>query len=164
MILILMEICQLCNPPQSRVLARMGKAYAMYSLYPVSDYHALLVPIRHLKNESQLTSKENDDLLQLRRVLVRVVGDKSGLQSYNFGVNVGADAGQSEPHMAYHLIFRAKGDSGAPVGGVRAVIPSRADPSLHDDGNGIDKVSKWTEETKLEVQSLLHRDGMTVPT
>jgi diadenosine tetraphosphate (Ap4A) HIT family hydrolase len=145
-------------------LADTGKAYAIYSLFPVSEYHALLVPARHLESEFQLNREENDELLQLRRALVQVIGDKPGLHSYNFGANVGADAGQAEPHLHYHVIFRAKGDIGAPVGGIRAVIPSRADPSLLDDGNGIDKVTKWTEETKVNLQTLLHRDGISILT
>ena len=158
-----MERCLLCEPEQNRVLGDTGRVYAIYSLWPVSDYHALLVPKKHHDNESTLTSEENDELLQLRRALVGVIGEKFKMNAYNFGANVGVEAGQTSPHLHYHVIFRVPDDKGDSTGGVRAVIPSKSDPGLHEN-NGIDKVSKWTEETKMDLQTSLHRAGMKVPT
>lgn len=46
---------------------------------------------------------------------------------YNVGVNVGSSAGQSIFHVHIHLIPRYKGDHPNPQGGVRQVIPWKAD-------------------------------------
>jgi ATP adenylyltransferase len=156
-----MERCLLCEPERSRVLADTGKAYAIYSLWPVSDYHTLLVPWTHHDNESDLNREENDELLQLRKVVVGVIGEKYGITAYNFGANIGKEAGQTSPHLHYHVIFRVAGDAGDSTGGVRAVIKSKADPGLQE-GNGLDKVSKWTQETKTDFQTWVHRNGITV--
>lgn len=44
---------------------------------------------------------------------------------YNLGLNVGAIAGQTVPHVHLHLIPRYAGDVDQPRGGVRGVIPSK---------------------------------------
>ena len=51
---------------------------------------------------------------------------------YNFGINDGAAAGQTVPHLHIHLIPRYVGDRDDPRGGVRWVLP--------------DKAAYWTED------------------
>ena len=46
---------------------------------------------------------------------------------YNIGINDGAAAGQTVPHLHIHLIPRYAGDRGDPRGGVRWIIPEKAD-------------------------------------
>ncbi|NCU86103.1 MAG: HIT family protein, partial [Betaproteobacteria bacterium] len=46
---------------------------------------------------------------------------------YNIGVNDGAAAGQTVPHMHIHLIPRYQGDQPDPRGGVRWIFPDKAD-------------------------------------
>ena len=45
---------------------------------------------------------------------------------YNIGINDGAAAGQTVPHLHIHLISRYQGDQDDPRGGVRWVIPEKA--------------------------------------
>ncbi len=47
--------------------------------------------------------------------------------AYNIGINDGAAAGQTVPHVHMHLIPRFKGDRSDPRGGVRWIIPEKAD-------------------------------------
>ena len=46
---------------------------------------------------------------------------------YNVGVNVGRAGGQSVLHVHIHLIPRYAGDHPTPQGGVRQIIPWKAD-------------------------------------
>lgn len=46
---------------------------------------------------------------------------------YNIGINDGAVAGQTIPHLHIHLIPRYRGDMPDPRGGVRWIIPDKAD-------------------------------------
>ena len=46
---------------------------------------------------------------------------------FNIGINDGRAAGQTVPHLHVHLIPRYAGDSTDPRGGVRWVLPARAD-------------------------------------
>jgi diadenosine tetraphosphate (Ap4A) HIT family hydrolase len=47
--------------------------------------------------------------------------------SYNIGINDGPAAGQTVPHLHIHLIPRYKNDVDDPRGGVRWVVPKKAD-------------------------------------
>mgnify|MGYP000429671266 FL=1 len=46
--------------------------------------------------------------------------------SYNIGINDGPQAGQTVPHVHIHLIPRYAGDVKDPRGGVRWLIPEKA--------------------------------------
>ena len=46
---------------------------------------------------------------------------------YNIGINDGAAAGQTVGHLHVHLIPRYPGDQSDPRGGVRRIIPDKAD-------------------------------------
>ena len=58
-----------------------------------------------------------------RERLIKEVGP----DGFNIGVNIGEAAGQTVPHAHFHLIPRFYGDHPSPRGGVRAVIPGKAD-------------------------------------
>ena len=47
--------------------------------------------------------------------------------AYNIGINDGPAAGQTVPHLHIHLIPRYDGDREDPRGGVRWIIPEKAD-------------------------------------
>ncbi len=49
-----------------------------------------------------------------------------GPTGYNIGINDGADAGQTVAHLHVHLIPRYHGDRPDPRGGVRWVLPDKA--------------------------------------
>lgn len=57
----------------------------------------------------------------------RAIQEALNPDGYNIGVNVGAAAGQSIFHVHIHLIPRYRGDHPRPQGGVRHVIPEKAD-------------------------------------
>ena len=64
------------------------------------------------------------DLLAQERL---AVDDEFKPDGYNVGVNVNKAGGQSIFHVHIHLIPRFAGDSAKPRGGVRQVIPEKAD-------------------------------------
>ena len=58
---------------------------------------------------------------------------------FNIGINIGAAAGQTVPHLHLHLIPRYQGDVSDPRGGIRHVIPGKgnylAGPTEDTSGN-----------------------------
>jgi ATP adenylyltransferase len=56
-----------------------------------------------------------------------ILAHDPAVAGFNIGVNVGAVAGQTILHCHVHLIPRRRGDVANPRGGVRAVIPGKAD-------------------------------------
>ena len=94
--------------------------------FPVTKYHTLIAPHRHVSDFFDLSKDELNDLQKIlkkqRQLLLNLDKDITG---FNVGVNVGTDAGQSIMHCHIHLIPRRKGDMENPKGGVRGVIPSK---------------------------------------
>ena len=101
-------------------------AYSSKDSYPVSEFHSLIVPKRHVETYFDLTEEEiqacNDLILKTKEKILKL---DSSVKGFNIGVNAGKVAGQSIMHCHIHLIPRRKGDVENPQGGVRAVIPNK---------------------------------------
>ena len=64
--------CLFCNIRESGLAYENNLAYASYDTYPVSKYHCLVIPKRHIKDYFELTSKE---LIACDK-LIRIVKDE----------------------------------------------------------------------------------------
>ena len=120
--------CVFCAMGEQHILARNGLAYTVRDTSPVTPLHTLILPKRHMAGYFDLDAKEKlaiDELLEETRrdILTR----DPTVAGFNIGINVGAAAGQTIFHCHVHLIPRRPGDVANPRGGVRAVIPGRAD-------------------------------------
>lgn len=87
--------------------------------------HALVIPKRHCADYFELSVEEQEGCWRLLNEVKRLVADRFSPDGFNVGINVGAIAGQTVPHVHLHLIPRYRGDVEEPRGGVRGVIPSR---------------------------------------
>ena len=98
----------------------------MRDSYPVTKYHTLIIPHRHVSNFFDLNDDEFKDLFKiLKKEKISLMSLDKKITAFNVGVNAGADSGQSIMHCHIHLIPRRKGDIENPRGGVRGVIPSK---------------------------------------
>ena len=116
--------CLFCNIKASSLTDENKLAYASYDTYPVSKYHCLIIPKRHIKDYFELTEEEilacNQLTLKIKKEIMNI--DPS-VKGFNIGTNSGVVAGQSIMHCHIHLIPRREGDVENPQGGVRSVIP-----------------------------------------
>lgn len=118
--------CVFCRLPQTSVIDENDLALAFYDLFPVTKYHTLIIPKRHVADYFDLTPEEIDGMhALLLRQKERVLKEDASVTGFNIGVNVGEDAGQSVFHVHMHLIPRRRGDAKSPKGGVRGVIPEK---------------------------------------
>ena len=118
--------CLFCNIPKERVIAENTHAYAIYDNFPVTEYHSLIIPKRHVDEYFGLTKEELiacDTLL--RSIRQKVINMDESVEGFNIGMNSGAVAGQTIFHCHIHLIPRREGDVEDPSGGVRGVIPAK---------------------------------------
>ena len=101
-------------------------AYSSIDSYPVSEFHSLIVPKRHVETYFELTSEEiqacNELILKTKEKILKL---DSSVNGFNIGTNAGKVAGQSIMHCHIHLIPRREGDVEDPQGGVRSVIPKK---------------------------------------
>ena len=57
----------------------------------------------------------------------RLLDEALRTDGYNIGINDGAAAGQTVMHVHMHVIPRYRGDRPDPRGGIRWIIPEKAD-------------------------------------
>ena len=118
--------CIFCNSKTSDISHENEFAYASYDTYPVSDYHYLIIPKRHIENYFELTDEELiacNDLIKI--VKKETLNKDKSIKAFNLGTNIGKIAGQTIMHCHIHLIPRRLGDVLNPQGGVRSVIPQK---------------------------------------
>ena len=118
--------CLFCNSKISGIVHENDLAYASYDTYPVSEFHCLIIPKRHVIDYFELTDEELvacNDLIKLIKEEI-LIKDKN-VKAFNIGTNAGKIAGQSIMHCHIHLIPRREGDVENPQGGVRSVIPQK---------------------------------------
>ena len=118
--------CLFCNSKISGIARENDLAYASYDTYPVSEFHCLIIPKRHVIDYFELTDEELvacNDLIKVIKEEV-LIKDKN-VKAFNIGANAGKIAGQSIMHCHIHLIPRREGDVENPQGGVRSVIPQK---------------------------------------
>ena len=118
--------CIFCDTQGQKIVFENNLVYATYDSYPVSKFHSLIIPKRHIDNYFNLFEKE---LLDINQLILKIKNeiekrDKSVI-GYNIGINCEKVDGQTIMHCHIHLIPRRKGDVLNPQGGVRAVIPSK---------------------------------------
>ena len=120
------ESCPFCCPPEDRVFYRTNEVIGLWDAFPVSPGHALLVTCRHVATWFDATPEEQKALLGAVDVARKVIAKTYSPDGYNIGINVGQSAGQTVFHLHVHVIPRYKGDVSDPTGGVRSVIPGKA--------------------------------------
>jgi len=119
--------CPFCALPESRVLLRNAAAVVIRDGYPVAPGHTLVIPTRHVPSFFETTFVERMAMLELVDQAKQQVQLEFGPAGYNIGINDGAAAGQTIGHLHIHLMPRYLGDRPDPRGGVRWVMPEKAD-------------------------------------
>jgi len=118
--------CPFCTLPVERVIDSNDLALVIRDGYPVSPGHTLVIPKRHISSWFEITPEEQSDMLDLLGRAKAVLEEEFKPDGYNIGINDGATAGQTVPHLHMHLIPRYEGDLEDPRGGVRWIIPGKA--------------------------------------
>lgn len=109
------------------LVARNEHAVAFRDSFPVSRGHTLVVPLSHEADLFALSPEEQQALWSLALRVASELRQTHLVDGFNIGANAGAAAGQTVAHAHLHVIPRYTGDVADPRGGVRWVIPAKAD-------------------------------------
>lgn len=123
----LLMSCPFCQLPAERIEIANLHGMVIRDGFPVSPGHTLIIPRRHLASFFDLEAVERDALMALLEEAKRRCDKEFKPDGFNIGINDGAAAGQTVPHLHIHLIPRYTGDQSDPRGGVRWVLPEKAD-------------------------------------
>lgn len=114
--------CEIVEGTRDATVVRETERYLCFlDTYPVSEGHALVIPKTHVQYLEETDGSALYAFLEEAITEVRRRYDPDGL---NVGLNDGPAAGQTIPHLHWHVIPRYEGDMADPTGGVRGVIPS----------------------------------------
>jgi len=157
-------LCPFCQIDSQRIVFRhsVGSAnvIALWDGFPVSPGHLLIVPTRHIATWFDASSEEQQALTSALEIAKSHIESQYQPDGYNIGINVGAAAGQTVPHLHVHLIPRYSGDVADPRGGVRHVIPQLANylaeqtPEFHVNRNAT-STHRPSHFTRGEIDPLL---------
>ncbi len=120
--------CIFCIAKNQKILFENNLAMAVFDNYPVTRYHSLIIPKRHVPQYFDLHQAETNATTQLiSSVKDHLLSIDSSIEGFNIGINCGAVAGQTIQHCHIHLIPRRIGDVENPIGGIRNIIPGKGD-------------------------------------
>lgn len=111
----------------SRLVATNDLALAIKDGFPISPGHTLIIPKRHTASFFSINSEERTSLFDLVEKCKLHLDEEYSPDAFNLGINDGEQAGQTIAHLHIHLIPRYKDDVIDPRGGVRWLIPEKAD-------------------------------------
>lgn len=120
------EVCPFCNPTAEHVWLEDEAGCVIWDGFPISKGHSLVVPRFHVSSLFDLEPEAQAALWKMvGEVRSRLDGDLQP-DAFNIGLNDGVAAGQTVMHAHIHVVPRWKGDVADPRGGVRWIIPDKA--------------------------------------
>lgn len=119
--------CPFCSAAPDRTFHEGRLILALWDNFPVTPGHALIVPRRHIPTWFDATPEEQQELSAAIETARAAILARHQPDGFNIGMNLGPAAGQTVGHLHLHVIPRYAGDVPDPRGGVRWVVPQRAD-------------------------------------
>lgn len=119
--------CPFCQLRDDQCVVVTPHIRAFRDQFPVSKGHTLIIPQRHVASIFDLHDDELQSIWSAVAQVRQQLQQEFKPDAFNIGVNDGAAAGQTVLHAHVHVIPRYAGDVPDPRGGVRWIIPSKAD-------------------------------------
>ena len=119
--------CPFCRPVTAEIITRTDMVTVFRDGFPISRGHTLIVPTRHVGLFFDLNDQEQTEVLSTLRSVKDELVDLYAPDGFNVGFNDGPAAGQTVDHCHVHVIPRYLGDVPDPRGGIRWVVPDKAE-------------------------------------
>ncbi len=81
-----------------------GLCYAFYDIDPQAPVHFLVIPKVHIQSVSQVDDQAAAPVVGHIFAVIAQVARELGLESYRVVSNIGPQAGQSVPHLHFHVL------------------------------------------------------------
>ena len=87
----------------SKIIYKDEKCVAFHDIDPQAPTHFLVIPRVHIGSVAQVDGTNAEIVAHIFQVIARETA-KMGLDSYRVVSNIGAQAGQSVPHLHFHVL------------------------------------------------------------
>lgn len=120
--------CEIINSlSHPRIENQNEHAVVIRDGFPITQGHTLIIPKRHVGSFFDITLQEHQAMFELLAQEKQSLDKRHQAAAYNIGINDGPAAGQTVPHLHMHLIPRYHEPGKDPRGGVRWLVPEKAD-------------------------------------
>lgn len=155
------EISPFLNTERELVLETVT-VFAIKDLYPVSEGHTLIIPKRLVSNYFELNFREQVGLWLAVNKVQTILTKLYKPDGFNVGFNASEAAGQTVFHAHVHLIPRYKNDVLNPKGGIRNVIPEKADYTKQEIAKKTSKTRKSNPENTVLVALMNNKNDFLI--
>ena len=102
-----MEDCIFCKIAAGEIPSKKihedERVLVFYDIDPQAPTHFLVIPKEHIKGAGEITPENSDIVAYIFEVIARVAKD-FGIESFRVVTNYGVEAGQSVPHLHFHVL------------------------------------------------------------
>ena len=110
--------CVFCELPargddeSAFILHRAGRNFVVLNIYPYTSGHLMIVPFEHTADLPALAKETADEMMDLSRRAVDILGEAYRPHGFNLGMNLGQAAGAGvSDHLHLHVLPRWSGDA-----------------------------------------------------
>lgn len=86
------------------------KVTAFLDIMPIHPGHTLIVPKQHIQNLEEISEEDLSEVMKVVKIVGKAVKDGLGAKGYNILSNNDPIAGQSVPHLHFHVVPRVEND------------------------------------------------------
>ena len=79
------------------------QCFAFYDIDPQAPTHFLVIPKQHIGSAAEITPENSAVVAHIFEVIAKVTKEM-GIESYRVVSNIGEQAGQSVPHLHFHVL------------------------------------------------------------
>ncbi|MCI9405741.1 MAG: histidine triad nucleotide-binding protein [Oscillospiraceae bacterium] len=88
----------------SKTVYEDAEILAFYDIEPQAPVHVLVIPKEHIPSVDGITAENSETVAHIFEIIPKIAA-KLGLSSgYRVISNCGADAGQTVPHLHFHIL------------------------------------------------------------
>jgi len=103
--------CPFCKKDIEEISYLESKNFlVIYNIAPVFPGHSLLIPKKHITSFFELNDDELSELIIFIRQAMKVLKKALRTEAFNISLQEKEEAGQTIPHLHFHIIPRIKGD------------------------------------------------------
>ena len=100
------------NDRENLILGRTQHTFAILNKFPYNNCHLMVVPRMHGADLLALSKEAHEELSEMLRIALRILGKASPADGYNLGMNLGKAAGAGiADHLHWHIVPRWNGDT-----------------------------------------------------
>jgi HKD family nuclease len=118
--------CPFCSIDHGRIAFATDLVIAIWDAFPVSPGHLLIIPRRHAPIWSGLNPTEQSAIWSAINQAKSIILERFRPDGFNVGFNEREAGGQTVFHFHLHIIPRYTNDTLDPRGGIRHVLPHKA--------------------------------------